>query len=156
MASGGGAKGFTLRSPLPRDELVRRLRAHVAPGWALFTSRSVMGHVGPGFLWLRMASNSLGRNAMQPYLFARLSDDAGGTVLTCRFLLHPVSLLFLAMWLVVLLATVSVFGMAAGGSYLPVLVIIAGFAVLIVSGRYFARNDRAALLAFLKEMAGAE
>lgn len=157
MAFGGGT-GFTLRSRLPRDELVRRLRQHVAPGWALFTSRPVMGHVSRRYLWLRMASNSLGRNAMQPYLFARMADDDGGTVLACRFLLHPLSLLFLALWLVVLLVMVITFGRAVGGTfwYLPSMVLLAGFALLIVTGRHFVRNDRAALLEFVKEAITAE
>ena len=149
---------FTLRSPFPPDEVARRLRQHVAPGWALCTSRPVMGHAGRRFLWLRMASNALGRNAMQPYLFARMEDDEGGTVLACRFLLHPLSLLFLTMWLAVLLVMVVTFGRAVGGAfwYLPTVVLLAGFLLLIVTGRHFARNDRAALLEFLKEQAGAE
>lgn len=154
-----------LRSPLPRAELTRRLHAHVSPGWAVFSGKPVMGHVGEGHLWLRMRGTVFSRNSMQPYLYAHLSDDGGGTRLDCRFKLHPVTLAFFVAWLLMLVFVFRGMDMALsgpgtemlGGMAPVVLVAVAAAAAgIILTGRYFARNDRAALLQFLKDEVGAE
>jgi hypothetical protein len=163
MAAGGGSGRLILRSSLPRDELTNRLRPHVAPGWAVFSARPFVGRVGRGTLWLRRRGSPLSRNSMQPYLFARLREEGGGTRLECRFTLHPVVLAFFALWMAVLVGVFTNLGLAMGGSgalgggmaLLALGMVAAAVAGIVLIGRHFARNDRAALLAFLRETVGA-
>jgi len=164
MANGGGSGRLILRSSLQRDELTSRLRPHVAPGWAVFSARPFVGRVGRGYLWLRRRGSPLSRNSMQPYLFARLRDEAGGTILKCRFMLHPFVLAFFVLWLVVLVGIFTNLGLAMGGAgaqgggmaLLALGIVAAAVIGIVLVGRHFARNDRTALLAFLREAADAK
>jgi hypothetical protein len=154
------AAGFTLHAPLPPAECLARLRAEVSPSWQVFGGKAVVGRIGRDWIWLRMRGPAMARNAMQPHLFARLHPAGAGTSLRARFLIHPLVITILLMWLaiaVILLGNLlGAIGGTAPGAVVPsLLAIAAALAGIVVIGRHFARNDRAALLAFLETTIGA-
>src|SRR5262249_21960139 len=99
------------------------------------------------------------RNSFQTFLFGGLVADGRKTRIIARSGMHPFAALFMAMWLVAVasFAAVSVAGVVGTESavaqgvltFVPLLMLVFGFA-LVGAGRWIARNERAALIAFLE------
>lgn len=152
---------FTLHAALPPAEIATRLREHVAPGWAVFSAKPVVGHVGTRFLWLRMRGTALSRNSMQPYLLAWLEESESGTRMGCRFTVHPIVLAFFGLWFAVLVSLLGPLalglGQATPGWIVPLgtLAGVAATAGIAAVGQHFARGEREKLLEFLHARIGA-
>ncbi|HEY2069519.1 MAG TPA: hypothetical protein VGG48_08205 [Rhizomicrobium sp.] len=157
-----GGKPCELISPLRRADCVARLKESVGSFWNPLSSAAVAGTVRDGAITLRR--NMRYRNSFQTFLRAHLSDDPQGTRISCRFGMHWIIQIFLIAWFGGVLfsgwsiATQTIAeahgnvlsGHVLIGVFMPVL--MAFFGVLItLMGRFFARNERDELLAFLRE-----
>jgi hypothetical protein len=153
-----------LVSPLPRDEVVRRLRAAVDSEWTFAGGKSVVGHIGDDRFRLRWRIGY--RNSFQTFMFGSVKSDGSGARIVARSGMHPFAAAFMALWIaaVTMLAVVAVSGVigapddaAAQGVIWLVPVFMAGFGFALVwLGRWFSRNERARLIEFLQTTVGAK
>jgi len=144
-----------LRSPLPREECVRRLRSKVGTAW---DGATVIGSVGENSFRLR--KRIFYRNSFQASLSGKLIDDNGETRLHCRVGLHPFVTAFLAVWIgVVLIGCIAMIVSLASGAIpanqwpqaaIPFLMLAGGFAILKV-GQYLSRDEADFLVDFLRK-----
>ena len=87
-----------LESDLTVDECVRNLSAGIDPWWKIFGGKPVVGSVSSRGLLARKRLPFFVHNSFQPHISARFEADGDGTRITCRFVLHPFVLAFLAIW----------------------------------------------------------
>jgi hypothetical protein len=82
------------------------------------------------------------RNSFQTYLVADMAEHGGGTLIRCRFAMHPAVLAFIAIWFL------AVLQIGGGGVFSAGMI---AFGVLLVSGGiYLARGESAFLLDFVR------
>lgn len=146
---------FVLASPLPRDEIVRRLREAVDSSLMIFGKKPVVGGVSSRSFWLSVRITY--RNSFQTVLFGRMSDDrGGGTRIECRAGMSVFTMVFMTIWFsfVGLAVVATPFAHARPEVIWPQLVplLMLAFGVgLVAVGRWFARNEVDELVAFLEE-----
>jgi hypothetical protein len=149
-----------------RDECTRRLTARMDT--SAFGARPVIGRIRGTKLHAR--KRIIYRNSFQTHLSATLVDQAGQTLVQCRFSMHPFVLAFTTVWFTGVLA---IGGLIFAHSLmrlisdhfrapldlwagLAVPVALVGFGIgLLVLGRGLARGEQAFLTDFLRN-AGAE
>jgi hypothetical protein len=146
-----------LVSPLNRGEVVRRLRDAVDSEWVFFGHKEAVGHVGDDALRLRARIGY--RNSFQTFLFGKLIADGRRTRLIGRTGMHPLVAIFMVLWLVAVgagafaglsAAVQPTDATEAGLLFLvPLAMFVFGIALVAV-GRWFARNERQRLIAFLE------
>ena len=129
-------------------------------------SSEMRGRVGPDRL--RLARSIAYRNSFQPRLVGRMRDCQEGTCFEVSVGMNPAVWAFLAFWLLLLGPLALEAGVQAVGELLQngttdvgvLALVITGMllfgVVLALGGRWLARSDRAALLAFLRTAALAE
>ena len=148
-----------LVSPLPREEVARRLKDAVDSDWIMFGGKPVIGRIDPPSFRLRCRINY--RNSFQTFLFGALADDGRKTRLRCRTGMHPFVAVFMAVWLggvglATVVALTTMLGPANGAAGLEFAAVVPfvmlGFGVaLVVLGRRFAGSERERLIAFLAQ-----
>ena len=153
-----------LLSPLPLQECLERLKAAIDSPPALFGRWPVVGRVRGSALHARRRVRYA--NHFQTRLSAELEEQDGGTLIRCRFSIHPAVAVFTALWFgaAILIGGMIFFGSlavladasdgAGSGTWfglgIPVMLLAFGAGVVAL-GRYLARGERDVLLAFLRE-----
>jgi hypothetical protein len=152
-----------LHSPLSVGECVGTLRQDVDSSWAIFGRKPVVGDVSERRILLRKRLSIFVSNSFQPHLRATFLQDAGGTSITCRFMLHPFVIAFMVFWASMVLLIGGAFAVESVGQLLrpnppddawegvffPVGML--GFAAALVgAGWLFSSSDKEFLLNFLK------
>jgi hypothetical protein len=150
-----------LTSKLAPTEVLRRLEAGVDSDWAFGGGKDVVGRVAADSLRLRMRISY--RNSFQTFLFGAVRADGRGTRIVARTGAHPAAAVFATLWIAVvgIGAAIAVTGVIWGAPgdpalWLIVLVPVGMFAfgiALVMAGRWFARDERARLIAFLERTA---
>ena len=148
-----------LRSPLPLETCLQRLRNDIDQGWtASFGTRAVIGRIGKDRLSLRRRISY--RNSFQTLLTAKLVEAGGATTLDCRFSMHPFVITVMAAWLGGVCFALASLGLslmrdasALGDMPLLVLAMPAGMLAfglgLLWLGLFLARHERQFLTDFL-------
>ncbi|NEX92366.1 hypothetical protein [Caulobacter sp. 17J65-9] len=85
-----------LISPLPRDECVRRLESVVDPSLLLFGSKPLRGGVSAG--GFHVSKRTWYRNDFKTWMSGSFESHGAGTRVRCRFGMHPLTLVFFAIW----------------------------------------------------------
>jgi hypothetical protein len=145
-------------SKLDRAEVLRRLTAGVDSEWTFGGGKGVVGRVDEfGF---RMRLRIGYRNSFQTFMFGTMKAEGRGTRIEARTGMHPFAAVFMTVWLsvVALAATIGVagaIGAEAGDPAQALLLFVPlgmlGFGIALVGmGRWFARDERARLIAFLE------
>jgi hypothetical protein len=151
-------KSFDLISPLARDECVRRLRANTQSWWFPFSKKPVVGEVEDTWFWLRKSIPY--HNSFQPHLSGDLLDEGGRTRVRCDLEIRLTVIALVAFWFGFMVIGGGTLAMRAirGGApaeallYLAVLaLILAGGAVVVGLGLFFARSERRFLVDFLRD-----
>ncbi len=83
-----------LRSPLPKDEVEKRLKAAIDSRWRPFGSRPVIGVVRHDRVWFRQRPGRV-RNSFQTVMFARIETQGSGTLIIGRSGMAPAAMMFL-------------------------------------------------------------
>jgi hypothetical protein len=155
-----------LVAPFPLDECIRRLRDDIAPFWAPFGGRRLVGRLSGTSLRVRKPVWT--NHWLQTRLFATLVDAGDRTRIVCRFTVHPLVKAFMAIWFsgVVLLGGTIFLLTLAGlmtssprsapgngerwiGLIVPPAMLLLG-AALVGFGRWRARDERQYLLDALR------
>jgi len=149
------ASHFQMTSPLSRDELVAALREEIDSPWTFFGKKPVVGHASRSRLWLVQRRGY--RNSFQTVLTATLSDDGGGTRLSCRTGLSTFVIVFMCVWFgLTLIITIPMTNIAIQNDDAWSLLFNAGFlafgAVLVSLGRWLARGEHEFLVSFLEDV----
>jgi hypothetical protein len=139
-----------LRSPLSLDECCSRLRDAISPD-SLFANGPVLGDITGSRL--RARKHIVRRGAFQAYLAAHLMDDAGCTLIKCRFTMRWWDFCFLAFWMLLVVLQWRLHS-ADRPAVLPVLMIVGGI-VVFCRMRYLAHEERRFLIEFLRNTVGA-
>ena len=155
-----------LRSSIPVDQCLQRIKAAIDSPWILFGSKPVVGWCGSATF--RGHKRISYRNSFQTHVVARFSANDGGTAISCRFGMHPAVIAFMAVWF---FGVISIGGalivafftghlIQAGhesanlppvfGALIPVGMLAFG-CVLVGVGRRVARGEAAFLKNFLLE-----
>ena len=162
MSIFAGSGRIDLVSPLPRAECARRIKAVADGWWKLIGTRPATGWISDTSIRLR--KRIWYGNSFQTYLFGKLEDYEGGTVIRCRFGMHPFVIAFMSFWFagaaigggVILLGTLVQLIKYREPFSLPMLLgivvpfaLLAGGAALLRFGRYLARDERQFLKDFV-------
>ncbi len=147
-----------LSSPLSPEQCIQRLRDACDGPSALFGSREVIGRLGRDSFRGHIRIGY--RNSFQTYVTAKFLPDGAQTRIRCRFGLHPLVIVFMAIWFgVVLTASGSIFVVAVvhliqhtavglAGIAVPLLMLAFGYGLVRV-GRWIARDEQELLTEFL-------
>jgi hypothetical protein len=157
-------KPVELVSPLPLEECCRRLRAGMDETMlGVQLAFPVVGRIKEGKAagtrrlscsWSPEIYMRRQRNSFKTLLSADLIDQSGQTRIVCRFSMHPFVMLFTAFWFGIVL--LSIVGLSSSSVLVGPVVMIAFAFGLLRFGRYQSRDDREALLAFVRERLKAE
>jgi hypothetical protein len=145
-------------SKLDRAEVLRRLQGAVDSEWTFGGGKGVVGRVDEHGLRLRLRIGY--RNSFQTFMFGTMKAEGRGTRIEARTGMHPFAAVFMAVWLSVVglgatIAIAGAIGAEAGEPAQALLLLVPvgmfafGFA-LVGMGRWFARDERARLIAFLE------
>ncbi|MEN3976971.1 hypothetical protein [Emcibacter sp. SYSU 3D8] len=91
-----GSETVDLLSPYRPEECARRLRTVTDPGRRFRGNNPLVGMIADGAL--RVRRRLAYRNWFQTYMFGVMERTGDGTLLHCRFGLHPAALIFLIVW----------------------------------------------------------
>lgn len=152
------SRNATLRSPLSAEVCAERLGAVTDGLLSLMGTRPMIGSVNAQILSARRRLNY--RNSFQTVIHAELEPAGSGTTIRARFGAMLLAKVFMALWLLMALLIGAGFffavvggalqGVSAWGALFPFLFV--GFGVLmIVVGRWAARNDESILLEIVRE-----
>jgi len=151
-----------LYSRLPVEACLEKLSARIDSPWRMGGRQAIVGTLNGNQLLIRKRLSLLVRNDFQPNLAATLSPDADGTTISCRFVLNPITLAVLVLWM----AGVFYFALAVAprviselsepnhpadtwmGLGLPASMLV--FMMALVGGSWLLSDDRAFLLNFLR------
>jgi hypothetical protein len=153
---------IAITSRLDPDMILARLGEVLDGEWKVFGERPFIGRVsGQTF---RMRKRIGYRNSFQTFMRGTVLPYAGGSRVEARMGLHPFVRIFMVVWLflVVGIGSAAFPGLVEEASdptrrligLVPVVMIVGFFAMLAI-GRWIAREERAALVAFLEETAEA-
>ncbi|QUD90562.1 hypothetical protein [Phenylobacterium montanum] len=146
-------------SPLSIDQCISRVQAAVDPPWMIFGSRMVVSwRIGRRF---RIRQRIWYGNSFQTSVGVKLIQDLNGTRVECRSGMEPTTTIFMAVWF----GFVGLIGMsgflaslldrrnsgttAAVFAAFPIGMIAFGV-VLVMFGRWLARDERDFLIRFLR------
>ncbi len=127
---------FTIESPLPPAEVIRRLQdATARPSRSIFwtpaPAQPFQGSVGDD--WFRIHPVSFNRNSFRPYLAGRVSPHETGAAIEITMAMHELIRIFVGIWLAgvglafVLVAIGVLFAGSTAG--VPILVVLCCFFV---------------------------
>jgi hypothetical protein len=152
-----------LVSPLPPDECIARLRGAVDPEclFVAFGSKPLIGWVFRRRVFLRKRI-VVYRNSFQTILIGRFEPHGAGSMFRGTAGLHPIVVVFMAVWFGALVCGGVMYCVAwvQGGLVgdppllgLAALALMGVFGALVVRfGRYLARTERGFLVAFLADL----
>jgi hypothetical protein len=146
-----------LYSSLSVDECRRRLKASTDSPWMLFGLKPVVGWSGAGFF--RGHKRIWYRNSFQTHAMVSLMAEKTGTQISCRFGMHPLATVFMAIWFagvvliggpitaIMMIAAITGSAVRTSGSMPPLIAAVVAPGMLVFGcalvgfGRWLARDE---------------
>ena len=138
-------------SLLSADACKERLNGALGSSWAFFPKQDFVGSVRGNRV--RIRRNIAYRNSFQTVFDGRIETEFGGTILRGNFGMHALVIAFMVVWFGFLLVAIALdvgnLGSFGFASLAPLGMVMFGV-LLVLAGRYAARNEEQQIANFLR------